>query len=113
MVAVALTHKIGGLADSWKEEAEKRRAMSANDVGADVLDFCARQALLALQTASADDEELSPAEFGALPHIDKSPSQIRRWCRSGKIPARKVGRDYRIRRGVSATFTSNADHTTR
>jgi hypothetical protein len=88
------------LARQWAEEVERRRAMSAHDATADILDHCAKGLNSALDTASADDEELSPAEYGALSHVQKSASQVRRWCQGGAIESRRVGRDYRIRRGT-------------
>lgn len=89
------------LARQWAEEVERRRAMSPHDATADILDHCAKGLLSALETASSDDEELSPAEYGAQSHIQKSASQVRRWCQGGAIECRRVGRDYRIRRGAT------------
>lgn len=109
MSAVILT--VSGLALHWKSEAVRRRTMSAHDVTADILEHCAQSLLKALESASADDEELSPADFGALPHVNKSSSQVRRWCQENRIAHRRVGRDYRIRRGEAVpmfTITSAA-----
>lgn len=96
----AIESAVGALARQWQQEVERRRQMSPNDVTADVLHHCATGLLSVLETASADDEELSPAEFGALPHVQKSASQVRRWCQREAIECRRVGRDYRIRRGA-------------
>ena len=95
------------LAREWSEEVARRRAMSPHDTTADILDHCARGLALAIDTASADDEEVSPAEYGALGHINKSASQVRRWCQSGAIECRRVGRDYRIRRGATPPSMSS------
>lgn len=89
------------LAREWAAEVERRRAMSAHDATADILDHCAKHLAAALETASEDDVELSPAEYGAQPHVNKSASQVRRWCQGGAIECRRVGRDYRIRRGAT------------
>ena len=90
-----------GLARKWQEEVEHRREWSKNDVAADILARCASSLMSTIQTASVDDEELSPAEFGALPHVDKSASTVRRWCAQELIVCRRVGRDYLVRRGAA------------
>jgi hypothetical protein len=54
----------------------------------------------AVTTASRDDEELTPAQYGAQPHVGRTGSTIRRWCQRGLLPCRLVGRDYRIRRAT-------------
>lgn len=99
------THR---LAEGWQQEAGRRRAMSAHDVTADILEHCAATLLSTVDRAGIDDEELSPADFGALPHVGKSASQVRRWCQFNQIPCRRVGRDYRIRRGTPVpAFTAS------
>ncbi len=67
---------------------------------ADVIHSLAAELVQVMSVASVEDEELSPAEFAALPHINKSASTVRRWCQHGRIECRPVGRDYRIRRGT-------------
>jgi hypothetical protein len=96
----ALASSSERLAQKWTDEAARRREVSAHDVSADVFLYCATALLETIKTASADDEPLSPAEFGALSHVNKSASQVRRWCQLGQIECDKVGRDYRIRRGA-------------
>ncbi len=95
----AVESRVAALVRRWTEEAKRRQAMSAQDVGADVLQFCARELEAAVEDASGDDEELTPEQFGAL--HGKSASQVRRWCQTGRIEHRRVGRDYRIRRGAA------------
>lgn len=102
----AIESAVSHLAREWQEEVERRRRMSPHDVTADILHHCATGLLAAVAKASADDEELSPAEYGAQSHIQKSPSQVRRWCQAGAIECRRVGRDYRIRRGATPPYLS-------
>lgn len=97
----AVEDALTALSDTWRIDAKRRLAMSSHDVAGSILLFCSNEILRVLDTASADDEELSPAEFASLPHVQKSPSTVRRWCQLGRIPCRQVGRDYRIRRGES------------
>jgi hypothetical protein len=98
----ATFNRAEALARVWREKAQERRAVSPHDTTADVFDYCATEMLADLLAASLDDEELTPAEYGALPHINKSASQVRRWCQFQQIPCTRVGRDYRIRRGTPA-----------
>lgn len=91
---------ISALAASWEEEASRRRVMSPHDVTADILAHCAARVLVTIEKSSTDDEELTPAEYGALPHVGRSASSVRKWCQFNQIVHRQVGRDYRIRRGA-------------
>jgi hypothetical protein len=96
----AIESAVTNLVRQWQEEVERRRQMSPNDVTADILHHCASGLQTVISTASEADEELSPAEFGAQPHVNKSASQVRRWCQQQRIEHRRVGRDYLIRRGA-------------
>ena len=92
--------RLHALADTWTAEAGKRRKLSAHDVGADILTYCADELRAELNDASDDDTELSAAEYAAL--NDVSANTVRRWCQTGALPARPVGREWRIRRGEPA-----------
>lgn len=94
----AVEAAITALAETWKADAQRRLLMSSRYMAADILLFCSHELLRVLRTASDDDEELSPAEFAALPRVSKSVSAVRRWCQLGVLPCRRVGPDYRIRR---------------
>lgn len=96
----AVIDGISALAASWEEEAARRRVMSPHDVTADILAHCAARVLVTIEESNADDEELTPAEYGAQPHIGRSASSVRKWCQFNQIVCRRVGRDYRIRRGA-------------
>lgn len=98
--AVTSTDRIESLADSWRAEANRRRAMSPHDVGADLLDYCASELLSELRDVRSADEELTPEEYAA--ENRRSISTVRRWCKTGALPARKVGRGWVIRRGTPA-----------
>lgn len=41
---------------------------------------------------------------GLAKAADYTPDTIRRLCRTGKIPAIRIGRDYRIEAGAAAAF---------
>lgn len=93
----ATTHRLQSLATMWRAEAAKRRRMSAHDVSADVLDFCAGEMLAELRDANEADEELTVAQYATLHEV--AISTVRRWCQVGALACRQVGREYRIRRG--------------
>ena len=44
-----------------------------------------------------DDEFLSVADVARILKISRS--TVQRWCHAGKLPAAKIGKAYRIRRG--------------
>lgn len=96
-MARATDTRLTSLATLWQNEAQRRRQMSAGDVGADVLEFCASELAEELRNAADADEELSVAQYAAL--HGRSPSTVRRWCQLQYITARPVGRGYVIRRG--------------
>lgn len=85
------------LSSDWVKEAASRRAISAQDSAADVLEYCAKHMLEVLDVAANEDEELSVVEY-ALLH-DKAASTVRRWCQANLIGCRVEGREYLIRRG--------------
>ena len=107
--ASAVESVVASVIASWEHEGVLRQQRSANDQGADTLVACARELRDRVAAATKDDEELTPAEFGAL--HGKSPSQVRRWCHQDRLEHRRVGRDYRIRRGaaIPAGVESNAE----
>lgn len=88
------------LADKWERWAYDRAMIGGQDSACRVLNVCASDLRDAIAEATDADAELTPAEFGALPHVGKSASQVRRWCRSGALVHRRSGRDYLIRRGA-------------
>lgn len=101
------THRLEALAAQWRADAEKRRRMSANDVGADMLAYCADELMAEVTDTSEADEEISAAAY-ALLH-GKSAKTVRRWCRDGLVLARQAGRDWKIRRGEPAPKLRRGD----
>lgn len=97
---MAPTPRLTALADAWKAEASKRRKLSAHDVGADILAYCADELRAELSDTCSDDEELTAAQYADL--HDVSANTVRRWCQTGALLARPVGREWRIRRGEPA-----------
>ncbi len=89
--------RLHSLAASWREDAHKRRKMSAHDASADVLDYCASELDAELNDVRYADEEVEVAEYAAM--HGRAASTVRRWCQEGIIAARASGRGYRIRRG--------------
>lgn len=93
----AVTRACKALASEWLADATKRRALSARDVAADALDYCAgalSETVVRLSDATA---EITVREYAAL--HGRPLSTVRRWCLSGALRARRVGRDWMIRRG--------------
>ena len=88
------------LADEWRAHARRQLAIVADDPAAKAMLWCADRMVEAVTTASRDDDELTPSEYGAQPHVQRTGSTVRRWCQRGLIPCRQVGRDYRIRRAT-------------
>lgn len=93
----AIVARLTALAESWRTDASRRRAMSNGDLAADILEFCASELDEEMRDAAEADEELSVAQYAAL--HGRSVSTVRRWCQLGYIVARPVGRGYVIRRG--------------
>ena len=89
--------RIESLVSSWRQEAARRRAMSAHDVGADLLEYCAGELHSELRDVIDADEPIGPDAYAALHKV--SVSTVRRWCKSGALPATKKGREWSIRRG--------------
>ncbi|MFN8993656.1 MAG: hypothetical protein ACK5X3_08375, partial [Pseudomonadota bacterium] len=71
----ATADRLTALATSWHQDAETRRRMSAGDVGADILDYCARALTETLREAADDDEELSVAAVAVLPYRPAPPAR--------------------------------------
>lgn len=92
-----MSARLNALADTWSAEADKRRKLSAHDVGADILLYCADELRSELADTSDDDTELTAAAYAALHGV--SANTVRRWCQSGALPALPVGRGWAIRRG--------------
>jgi hypothetical protein len=101
MIPSAVSVRIKNTALDWKWDGERRLEIDPHDAGGRTLLWCSAQLFGALAEASAADEELTPAEFGRLPHVDRSRAQVQRWCRNGLIVCRPDGRGYRIRRGAA------------
>ncbi len=92
-----VSHQLASLASTWEQEVERRRKMSAHDAMADAIEYCASELRSELRRATDGDVELTPDEYAAL--HGKSSSTVRRWCKSGRLVSRAVGREYRIRKG--------------
>jgi excisionase family DNA binding protein len=58
----------------------------------------------------ADDELLTAAEVAE--YLGVEPVTVYRWCRSGRLPAMKLGKEWRIRRSALKNFLQRAEQAT-
>lgn len=84
------------LAARWLEEAARRRKLSRLDAIADVLDYCAGELLEVAAAAREAELEDTVEEYARLEQV--TPATVRKWCRRGKVVARKTAKGYRIPR---------------
>lgn len=85
-------------ARSWKEEAKKRRAISATDPVADTLEYCAGELAARLQEAEQTTQGLTVEEYARLDHVRVTPQTVRTWIRRGQLAAIDTPTGYRIAR---------------
>jgi DNA-binding transcriptional regulator YiaG len=86
---------------SWKEEAQKRRAISSLDPVADTLDFCAADLAERLRTATRAAEEMTPEQYAAAEGV--TVQTVRNWIRRGQLVARHTAKGYRIAKDAVRT----------
>lgn len=85
-----------GVAREWRDEAERRRALSRTDPVADTLAFCASELVSRVRAVSVTERESITVErFAELMGV--SAQTVRQWCRRGLVPARMVGTGWMIR----------------
>ena len=85
-----------GVAGEWREEAERRRALSKTDPVADTLAFCASELVSRMRAVSITERESVTVErFAGTMRV--SAQTVRQWCRRGLVPARMVGNGWMIR----------------
>lgn len=89
-----------GAARGWRQEAEKRRAISAVDPVADTLEYCAGELAARLAEAASADVGLTVEQYAGLPEVDVTPQTVRNWIRRGELAAIETPKGYRIARAA-------------
>lgn len=84
-------------AESWREEAARRRQISRADQVADTLDYCAGELAARLREAQAAVEELTVEQYAKQEGV--TPQTVRTWIRHHRLAARETPKGYRIRKG--------------
>jgi hypothetical protein len=69
-----------------RAKAAARREDAATDPVADNMERTAERLDELLERARARTRRLTPAEYGALPHVDVTAQTVRTWCRDGELP---------------------------
>jgi hypothetical protein len=81
-------------AKTWKQEAEKRRAISAVDPVADTLDYCAGEIAARLEALETDISYESVDERAHREGV--TPQTVRIWIRTNQLAATTGPKGYRI-----------------
>jgi len=100
-VTVPLIGAVRGLANGWRDEAERRRRISRADPVAEALDYCAGELdseLTELESSTAT-VTVSVEEYAAATGV--TPQTVRNWIRSGKLRAMRSAKGYRIARDAA------------
>lgn len=86
------------VAKTWREEAKKRRGISAVDSVADTLDYCAGE-LAARLRAIGDGDATETVEACAARH-GVTEQTVRTWIRTNQLPAHRGSKGYEIPKGA-------------
>lgn len=91
---------VAGTAESvareWRDEAERRRALSKTDPVADTLAFCASELVARIRSVSiVEQHSVSVERYAEITNV--TPQTVRQWCRRGLVPAQLGGRGWLIR----------------
>lgn len=100
MQATALTPiaTAKAVARAWKDEATRRRRLSAHDAVADALDYCAAELVEGLRQYEDPTAMLSVEAYAEMHGV--TPQTVRNWIRGGELDARNTGRRWEIPRGA-------------
>lgn len=79
---------------SYRAEAAQRRKLSKHDPAADALEYAANDLELRIRVLTDPTAERTPEEYAAEKGV--SAQTVRNWINAGRLPARKVGRSFRI-----------------
>lgn len=69
--------------DGWREKAADRRALTAVDPAADVLEHCVKDIDAAIAKLRAAAQLLTTLEYAQLHHVTRQ--AVAKWCRRGEI----------------------------
>ncbi len=93
---------VRGVAEGWRSEARRRRAITKTDPAADTLEHCASELESVVDQLDRDTLFLSTVEFAELHHV--TPQTVRTWIRRKELPAATTADgDYRIRHDAKRT----------
>lgn len=91
------------IARDWKDEAQRRRRLSAHDQAADVLDYCAAELVEQMRPFEDPTTLLSVATFAEMRGVNSQ--TVRNWIHRGELDARPSGRGWLIPRGAERRRT--------
>lgn len=94
--------QLRGKLGEFRTAAKDRRRISANDLGADTLDYCAAEMELVLSMLEDASSWLSVEAFAEIKQV--TPQTVRAWIRRGELKAETTARGaYRVQRGAERT----------
>lgn len=89
-----LLSDFGDISKTWREEATRRRRVTAADPGADTLDFCATELEKKVAEVRASTVRLSVAEYAELKNV--SDQTIVNWIHRGWLKAERGTKGFLI-----------------
>lgn len=97
------------LAGSWKEEADRRRAVFAADPAAGALDYAAAELVETVRLLEGRTLMLTTSEFGQAHGV--CAQTVRNWCARGAVAgAIMMGGEWRIPRDAAPPTTRLLAH---
>jgi hypothetical protein len=85
-----------GKLKEFRRAAKERRSISAHDIGADTLDYCAAEVEQLIKEL-ASTRYLTAEQFAEMK--DVTPQTVRSWIRKGELAAETTAKGVRIRVG--------------
>lgn len=103
--------QIRAVAESWRDEAKRRRQVSGTDPVADTFDYTAGELSAVLDELALAKSSYTVAEFAALQHPPVTPQAIRKWIADGELTAER-GADGHWQIPIGATRRRHTSSTT-
>lgn len=97
MTTDILTSAIRLAVEDYREEAKKRRTISATDPVADTLEYCASDIAERLKEAESASEWLTVEQYAKSEGV--TVQTVRQWIRTHQLAATAGPKGYRIRKG--------------
>lgn len=94
--------QIRAVAESWRDEAKRRRQVSGTDPVADTFDYTAGELTAVLDELAIVKDSYTVAEFAALQTPPVTQQAVRKWIANGEVPA-ELGADGHWRIPLGAT----------